>query len=244
VRYSRFACAVAFVLAQAEPSLAQRFQTRLIDIIQERLVEVTGEASVSTPPDFARVTLGVTTTGRDARETMAANAKAVNALVSVIKGEGVAPTDIKTSSLSIAPIASNPTSGSASPPTITGYSANDAVTVTARDLSRLGALIDKAVGAGANAVYGIDYGENDPSALLDKARPLALADAKRKAEIYARAGGATVGRLMQLSEQTGMQPAPFARRFTVQNASAAPTPIEAGDDRLTVTVTAQFELTQ
>jgi uncharacterized protein len=153
MRYSRIACAVAFFFALAGPSPAQRLATRVIDINQERLVEVTGEASVSTPPDFARVTLGVTTTGKDARETMAANAKAVNALVSAIKGEGVAPADIQTSSLSIAPMVSNPTLGSAAPPTITGYNANDAVTVTVRDLSRLGALIDKAVDAGANAIY-------------------------------------------------------------------------------------------
>ncbi len=116
--------------------------------------------------------------------------------------------------------------------------------MTVRDISRLGALIDKAVDAGANAIYGIAYGENDPSALLDKARPLAVADAKRKAEIYAKAGGAAVGRLMELSEQIGAQPAQFAKRAYVQNAGAAPTPIEAGQDRLTVTVSARFELTQ
>ncbi len=64
------------------------------------------------------------------------------------------------------------------------------MTVTVRDISRLGSLLDKAVDAGANAIYGIGYGENNPSALLDKARPLAVADARRKAEIYASAGGA------------------------------------------------------
>ncbi len=235
---------VAFVMAPAWLSPALALETRLIDVTQERWVEVTGDASVSTPPDFARVTLGVTTTGKDARETMAANAKAVNSLVSLIKEDGVAAADIQTSSLSISPIFSNPTPGSPAPPTITGYNANDAVTVTVRDISRLGALIDKAVDAGANAIYGIAYGENDPSALLDKARPLAVADAKRKAEIYAKAGGAAVGRLMELSEQIGAQPAQFAKRAYVQNAGAAPTPIEAGQDRLTVTVSARFELTQ
>ncbi len=116
--------------------------------------------------------------------------------------------------------------------------------MTVRDIPRLGALIDKAVDAGANAIYGVAYGENDPSALLDKARPLAVADAKRKAEIYARAGGAALGQLMELSEQIGVQPVQFARRAYVQTAAAAPTPIEAGEDKLTVTVTARFELTQ
>ncbi len=115
MRISPQAWFVAFVVAQSALSPAQAFETRLIDVNQERWIEVTGEASVSTPPDFAKVTLGVTTTGKDARETMAANAKAVNALVSLIKGESVAPADIQTSSLSISPMFSNPTPGSGAP---------------------------------------------------------------------------------------------------------------------------------
>ena len=97
--------------------------------------------------------------------------------------------------------------------------------------------------AGANAIYGIGFGENDPSALLDKARPLAVADARRKAEIYAAAGGAKIGRLMELTEEAGARPVAFAARAYAQGA-AAPTPIEAGEDKLTVTIMARFELTQ
>ncbi|MGH6798612.1 MAG: SIMPL domain-containing protein, partial [Roseiarcus sp.] len=79
---------------------------------------------------------------------------------------------------------------------------------------------------------------------LDKARPLAVADARRKAEIYASAGGARIGRLMVLTEEAGRQPpVAFAARAYASGA-AAPPPIEAGEDKLTVTVTARFELTQ
>ena len=88
------------------------------------------------------------------------------------------------------------------------------VTVTARDLARLGALLDKAVSSGANAMYGVTFGQDNVSGLLDKARPLALADARRKVDIYAAAAGAKVGRLMELSEQTGGQPPPYARAST------------------------------
>ena len=194
-------------------------------------------------PDFARATLGVTTAGKDANLAMAANAKAVNAVISTIKGEGVAAADIQTSSLSISPQFSNHASPTPGEQAITGYVVSDMVTVTARDLSRLGALLDSAVNAGANAMYGITYGENNPGALIDKVRPLAVADAKRKAEIYAGAGGAKIGRLMTLTEQSAASPVQFARRAYVQGAAAAPTPIEAGENRLTVTIIAQFELT-
>ena len=233
---------IAFLPALAAASPAPALE-RLIDISNDRWVEVSGEGSVSAAPDFARVTLGVTTTERNAGEAMAANAKAANALVSLIKSEGVAPADIQTSELSISPMFSQPAPGQTSAPTITGYTVSNNVTVMVRDIPRLGALLDKAVGGGANSVYGIGFGHNNLSALLDKARPLAVADARRKAEIYASAGGARIGRLMVLTEEAGRQP-PVAFSRAYASDAAAPTPIEAGEDKLTVTVTARFELTQ
>ena len=215
----------------------------MIDINTDRWIEVSGEGSVRADSRLRRVTLGVTTTGKDAREAMAANAKSANALVALIKSQGVAPADIQTSDVSISPMFSNQPPAEARAPTIIGYSVSNSVTVTVRDISGLGALLDKAVAAGANAIYGIGYGENDPSALIDKARPLAVADARRKAEIYAAAGGAKIGRLMELTEQPGARPVAFAARAYAPGV-AAPTPIEAGEDKLTVTIMARFELTQ
>jgi len=243
MRYLPLLCIVGSVIAPVCAPPAHAYEREVLDVHVDRWVEVSGEASVRVAPDFARVTLGVTTTGKDAREAVSANAKAVNSLISMLRDDRVAASDIQTSNLSITPEFSNPRSSSPNERSIAGYNVNDTVTVTVRDVPRLGSLIDKAVGAGANTMYGIAYGENDPSALLDKARPLAVADARRKAEIYASAGGARVGRLMQLTEQTGAQPMQFARGAYVQSAAgAAPTPIEAGEDRLTVSVTALFEL--
>jgi uncharacterized protein len=231
---------IALLPALAAISPAQAID-RLIDVTNDRWVEVSGEGSVTAAPDFARVTLGVTSTGRTAGEALAANAKAANALVSFVKAEGV--TDIQTSEVSISPMFSQSSPGQATAPTITGYSVSNNVTVIVRDIPRLGALLDKAVAGGANSIYGISFGHNNASALLDKARPLAVADARRKADIYAGAGGARVGRLMVLTEEAGPQP-PVAFSRAYASTSAAPTPIEAGEDKLTVTVTARFELTQ
>jgi uncharacterized protein len=234
---------MAFLPALAVVSPTQALE-RVLDINNDRWVEVTGEGAVSAAPDFARVTLGVTTAGKDAGETMAANARAASALITLIKSEGLAPADIRTSTMSISPTFSQPPSGQAREPAIIGYSVSNDVTVIVRDIPRLGAILDKAVSAGANAIYGIAYGENDPSALLDKARPLAVADARRKAEIYAKAGGAQIGRLMELTEEAGAQPpVAFAARAYAPSPPPA-TPIEAGEDKLRVTVTARFELTQ
>jgi uncharacterized protein len=208
----------------------------------DRWIEVSGEGAVSAAPDFARVTLGVTTMGKTAGEATEANAKAASALIAVIKAEGVAPADIQTSSLSVSPLFAHQPREEAGPPAIEGYSVGNNVTVTVRDIPRLGSLIDKAASAGANSIYGVGFGHNDLSALLDKARPLAVADARRKAEIYANAAGAKIGPLIRLTEEPGSpRPIAFARAYV---AGGAPTPIEAGEDKLTVTVSARFELTQ
>jgi hypothetical protein len=233
---------IAFLATLAAASPAQAVGGAA-DVSNDRWVEVTGEGSVGVAPDFARVTLGVTSTGKNAGEAMAANAKAANALVSLTKSEGVAPADIQTSEMSISPMFSQASPGQQTAPTITGYSVSNNVAVTLRDIPRLGSLLDKAVAAGANSIYGVGFGHNDPSALLDKARPLAVADARRKAEIYANAGGARIGRLMVLTEEPGRQsPVAFSRAYAAS--APVPTPIEAGEDKLTVTVTARFELTQ
>ena len=160
----------------------------MTDNANDRWVEVSGEGTVSAAPDFARVTLGVTSAGKTAGEAMAANAKAANTLMSLIKAEGIAPADIQTTEVSISPVFSQSSSSQTNPPTITGYSVSNNVTVVVRDIPRVGALLDKAVTAAANSVYGIGFGHNDPGALLDKARPLAVADARGKAEIYASGG--------------------------------------------------------
>ena len=235
---------LAFALALAALPSTISAQPRVIEYNPERSITVAGEASVNAAPDFARVTLGVTTAGKEAREAMALNARSVGALVSLFKGEGVAPADIRTSGLSISPIFADQRANPQGAPAITGYTVTDTVTVTVRDLPRLGAMLDKAVEAGANTMYGVAYGENDTSALLDKARTLAVADAKRKAEIYASAAGSRIGRLMELSEETIGRPSPYPARVYAQTAASSQTPVEPGSDKLTVTVTARFELTQ
>jgi uncharacterized protein YggE len=227
-------------LAAASPATAL---DRLIDTGNDHWVEVTGEGSVSATPDFARVTLGVTSTGKTAGEAMAANAKAANALVSLIKSEGVAPADIQTSEVSISPMFSQPAPGQQTAPTITGYSVSNNVTAL-REIPRLGSLLDRAATAGANSIYGVGFGHNDPSALFNKARPLAVADARRKADIYATAAGARIGRLMTLTEEPGRPPIVRYLPRAIAADTAASAPIEAGEDKLTVTVTTRFELTQ
>ena len=100
-------CLIACLTALAV-SPARALESRMTDNANDRWVEVSGEGTVSAAPDFARVTLGVTSAGKTAGEAMAANAKAANTLISLIKAEGIAPADIQTTEVSISPVFSQP----------------------------------------------------------------------------------------------------------------------------------------
>ena len=202
----------------------------------DRLVTVNGEGTVSVPPDMATIHLGVTTQAASAREASEANARRMTTLLTAIKSGGIAESDIQTSSLSL-----QPQMGGGNTPRITGFQASNQVTVKVRDLSALSGLLDKTIAAGANDVSGIDFSVSDRSKALDRARREALDDARRKAELYASAAGAKVGAVVTISETTQQQPVrPMMRTMR----EAASVPIEPGEQKLRVSVTVAYELTQ
>jgi uncharacterized protein len=169
---------------------------------------------------------------------MADNVKAANALASLIKSQGIALANIQTSNLSISPMFSQPSRDQETAPTIAGNSVSNIVVVKPHDIPRLGGLLDKAVTAGANSVYGVGFDHTDPSALLDNARAFAVNDTGRKADISANASVARIGRLMTLTEEQGRTPIARYLPRTCMAAAAGPTPIEAGEDKLSMTVSA------
>jgi uncharacterized protein YggE len=202
----------------------------------DRLVTVIGEGTVSVPPDMANVYLGVTTQAASAREASDANARRMTALLTVIKSGGIAENDIQTSSLSL-----QPQMGGGNTPRITGFQASNQVTVRVRDLSALSALLDKTIAAGANDVSGIEFSVSDRSRALDRARKDAVDDARRKAELFAAAAGAKVGAVVTIQETTHQPPVrPMMRTMR----EAASVPIEPGEQKLQVSVTIAYELTQ
>ena len=202
----------------------------------DRLVTVTGEGTVSVPPDMATIHLGVTTQAASAREASDANARRMTALLTAIKGGGIAESDIQTSSLSL-----QPQMGGGNTPRITGFQASNQVTVKVRDLAALSGLLDKTIAAGANDVSGIEFAVSDRSKALDRARRDAIDDARRKAELYAAAAGAKVGTVVTITETTHQPP---ARPMMHTMREAASVPIQPGEQKLQVSVTVSYELAQ
>src|SRR5215470_2453937 len=189
--------AIAFVLLSA-PALAET----AADF--PAAVSVTGEASVSVPPDLASVDAGVATDAKTAREASESNNTAMAKVLAALKAANIDAKDIQTSRLSLQPQYAPNRSG---PSPIVGYRASNRVTVRIRDVSKVAGVIDTLVAAGANDIGNVNFEVSQASKLLDEAREKAVADARRKAEIYAKAAGVTLGAPLSISEEGAPQPA-------------------------------------
>ena len=201
----------------------------------EKLVTVTGEATVAVAPDTAMIRLGVSTQEKTAHEASEANAKQMTAVLAAIKNTGVADRDVQTSRLSLQPQYDPNKSGTAR---LTGFQASNQVTVRIRDIDKLPTVLDRAITAGANEMSGIEFVVSEQSKLLDQARDDAIADAHRKAEIYAKAAGAKLGRVVSITEE-GSPPPPRP----IQAMRAGAVPIAPGEQTLRAIVTVSYELT-
>jgi len=223
------AVALAAALFTA-PALAQ--------VIPPAAISVTGEATVSVPPDLAEINGGVTSEAKTAREASEANNAAMGKVLQALKGAGIEEKDIQTARLSLQPQSAPNRSG---PSAIAGYRASNRVTIRVRDVTKVASVIDTLVGAGANEIGGINFVVSQASKLLDEARERAVADARRKAEIYAKAAGVTLGAPLSISEAGNSAPAPYRRMAAGMAASA---PVAQGEETLAVTVSVSWAIKQ
>lgn len=228
------AAAIAATLAAASPALAQ-------DNKMPRLISLSGNGEVRRAPDIAFVTTGVLSQGATAAEALAANTSAMNALFAALNDAGIAEKDVQTSNFMVQPRYNFQDNKA---PELVGYDVSNNVTITVRKIGDLGALLDKVVQAGSNQINGIGFDVSEPSASLDEARKLATEDATRKAKIYAEAMGVTLGPVMSISEGVSYQPPmPMARgKVMMADAAAAPVPVAAGEQRLSVDVNITWEI--
>jgi uncharacterized protein YggE len=211
----------------------------LAEGLPQPVISVSGEATVSVAPDLAQIDAGVASDGKTAREASEANNAAMGKVLLALKGAGVAEQDYQTSRLSLQPQYPPNRSG---PSPIVGYRASNRVTVRLHEVAKLAGVIDTLVGAGANDIGGIGFSVSNASKLLDEAREQAIADARRKAEIYARAAGVTLGAPLSITEEGNQGPMPF-RKMAVGMA-ASPTPIAQGEETLQVTVNVSWAIKQ
>ena len=209
-------------------------------------ISVTGEGTVSVPPDLAQIDAGVASDGKTAREASEANNAAMAKVVQALKGAGIADKDYQTSRLSLQPqyAQNRPGSTVSGPPMVVGYRASNRVSIKLRDLAKVASVIDTLVAAGANDIGNLNFTVTQASKLLDEAREKAVADARRKAEIYARAAGVTLGAPLSIAEEGAPVPMFRAKTLAVAPMAAGAPPVAQGEETLSVTVSMTWAIKQ
>lgn len=233
-------------LALSLPGVAMAHETQPGIAATSTLLTVTAEGKSIRTTDLALFSAGVVTQGKTATEAMSANAAAMNNVIATLKKAGIADRDIQTSSLNLSPVYGQPVIGpngqQIQEPRIVGYQANNTVTVRSRDIKGFGKVLDALVASGANQVYGPNSQMSDPSAAMDEARVDAMKAARARGDLYAKAAGLRVVRIISISEGGGYSPPQPVYAKVMMADAAAPTPIAAGEVEAQVSLSVQFEL--
>jgi uncharacterized protein YggE len=206
----------------------------------EGRVIVIGEGSIGVPPDYAQIRTGVTTTAKTVKEANDANIKVMTAITAALLDSGIPQKNIQTSRFSIQPVFTPQTPPAE--PKFSGYRVSNQVNVAVHQISRVGEILDHLVNAGATDIGNIEFLVSDPSKALDQAREAAVADARRKAELYARASGVSLGRVAWITESSEFEPPLQLTAPRASLAKTAPVPIEQGEDTLRTRVTVGFDI--
>lgn len=221
----------------AAPALADPMPSSPVALAGTEL-DVSATGTVTRAPDLATIGAGVVTQSTRAADALAANARRMTDTIAAVKRAGIAERDIRTQSISLQP---QYRYGDNQPPVLTGYQASNWIEVKLRDLPQAGAVIDALVAAGANQIDGPNLTIDHPDAALDEARAQAIAKARARADLYAKAAGLSVGRIVRISEENAAPP--IVRPMPMMAmAKAASTPIETGEQELSITLTVVFEL--
>jgi uncharacterized protein YggE len=209
---------------------------RADDDAPKRKITIAATGEVEVVPDIARITSGVTTEAATAKAALARNSELMKKVVDGLKAAGVADKDIQTSSLRIEPRYTRPKEGEAAQ--IEGYRVTNEVQFVARDLDKLGDVLDQLVSLGANQTSGLSFEATAAETLRDEARKQAVANAKRRAELYATAAGVQLGEILSIDEGGAEPPHPVY----MARAAKAAVPIERGSETLSAGVTIVWAL--
>jgi uncharacterized protein YggE len=162
-------------------------------------ITVVGEGKVTLEPDIARITIGVETVTSTVKDASEQNRAAVESVLAALAEQGIAEEDMQTSGFSIY-----------------AERVSNNVMVTIRDLENVGTILDAAIEAGANNIYGVEFALDDPGVAESDARAAAVEDAKAKAAELAELTGLPLGAVVSVSEVVGAGGGYYAGNFAEQ----------------------------
>jgi hypothetical protein len=202
------------------------------------MITMSGHGEIRATPDTAMLSAGVSTEGTDAAAALSANNSRMQAVIAAIRKLGVPDKDIRTSNFSVSPQYVN--SGKEAP-RITGYRASNQVEVRLEDVNKLGTALDTLVSVGANQINGVNFLIHNDTDLLSQARTAAVAEARTKAETFAKAAGTSLGAIVSISENSNETPRPMYR---VENVvvTGARVPVAMGEQSVSADVTITWEM--
>lgn len=201
-------------------------------------IYVSGNGKVLLKPNIATASIGVDIMAGNLAETTNQASAKMKAIIGGLKGLGIAGKDIQTTSYSIHPITQQLRPGVT--PAITGYRVNNQLIITIRKIEDTGKVLDAAVSAGANNIWGISFGVDNPIAYQQQARAMAIKAALDKATQLAKAANVTLGKVISISEGRTMDQ-PVSRSASAMMAlDGAAVPVETGELEINVSVEMRF----
>lgn len=209
--------------------------------VVERVVRLTALGSVRATPDAAQIGVAVATEADTAHAALEQNRAAMGKTIAELAKSGVEEPDIQSVDLSVHPRYQRAKDGTSA--TINGYRVVNSARVTARNLSRLGEVLDKIVAAGPTQIDRIEFVISDPVKLLDEARRQAMANARHKVELYAEFAGARIGDLISIDEQRVSRPNRLIRA-TPKDTAYGDSSFQPSEDDAQVEVSVVWELTE
>jgi uncharacterized protein len=234
MRFTAKTAALALLVAAIAAAAPAR-----ADDTPKRTISLTATGAIKTPPDKVDISTGVTSQADTAKQALAKNTEAMSQVVAALKQDGIDPKDIQTSNFSVSPLYEDRKENRS--PKIIGYQVTNSVRITVHDIGKLGDILDKVVSLGANDVGSIEFGIDEPEALKDRARQVAMQNAIANAKLYAEAAGVKLGKILTINEDQGVVVARYAAAPAAMEMAKA-VPIEAGTATVEVRVHVSFEL--
>lgn len=209
-----------------------------------RSVTVVGTGKVTGVPDTLSATIGVEAEAPDVSAAINTASDKIAKITEAAVAAGVEKKDIQTQQVSIQPRYSSPGAAGGTT-TISGYEASNTVSIKVRDLSKASKVLGDTVTAGGNntRLSGVSFAIDDNSALLRNAREAAFADARARADQYARLSGDKLGKALVITETNTATDTPTPSYRSAPDVAAAPIPVEPGQQTLSYSVTVKFALT-
>jgi hypothetical protein len=206
-----------------------------------RVIALTGTGEVRARPDMAVITIGVTKRAATAREALTQNNLAMTQVIELLKQMGVEEKDIQTSGFSVSP-AYQYDNQNQQPPKIIGYDVSNQLAIIIHKLEDIGSILDQVVSKGSNQIFGIGFSIADPKPLEDEARRLAMADAARKAQLYAESAGISLGRIVSILENFQHPPGPLYAKVQRMEAQDAAVPVAEGQQVISAQISVSWEI--